>query len=205
MSCYRGLRWGSRPTELQRDTLTIYLIDLNRADRAELLQVPGIGDRLAQRILEYRRDHGAFRSVSDLRQVEGIGARTLETLRPWFIVPSEDGSLDTGSTKKALASRTPAGKKEIPLGESIHVNQATAVELQRLPGIGPKRAQLIIEERQKRPFTAVEELRRVPGIGPKTLERLRPYVTVESGPVRVVTADEAVLDHGASVIHTPSR
>src|SRR5262249_22696203 len=48
------LRWGSRPTELT------YRVDLNRAQRAELLQLPGVGDALAERIEEYRHEKGGF-------------------------------------------------------------------------------------------------------------------------------------------------
>ena len=80
-----------------------------------------------------------------------------------------------------------SSKKETQLTGPIDINQATAAELQRLPGVGPKRAQLIIEERQKRPFASIEELRRVSGIGAKTLERLRPYITVENGPLHIVS------------------
>ncbi len=184
----RGLRWGSRPTELERGTLAAYQIDLNRADRAELLQVPGIGNSLAQRIQEDRSEHGAFQSVSDLRRVPGIGPTTVERLRPWLSVQPEGVGRKAAVSNKDPGRRTSAGKKEIALGELINVNQATAAELQRLPGIGPKRAQQIVEERQKRPFESIEELRRVSGIGPKTMERLRPYVTVDNDPLRVVTA-----------------
>jgi competence protein ComEA len=56
----------------------------------------------------------------------------------------------------------------------VNVNSATAAELEALPGIGPAKAQAIIENR---PYAAVDELDRVPGIGPATLERLRPLVT----------------------------
>jgi len=193
ISSWRGLRWGSRPTELERSPLAVYQIDLNRADRAELLQVPGLGNSLAQRIQEYRNDHGAFRSVGDLRQVKGIGPTTVERVRPWLSVQPDSGSRDQESNASASTkdpgSRTSGGKKEIPLGEPINVNQATAAELQRLPGIGLKRAQQIVDERQKRPFTSIEQLRRVPGIGPKTMDKLRPYVTVDSDPVRVVATD----------------
>src|SRR5262249_16745448 len=44
-------------------------IDLNRADRTELEQVPGIGPALARKIDEYRQEKGRFRSVDELRQV----------------------------------------------------------------------------------------------------------------------------------------
>jgi competence protein ComEA len=182
----RGLRWGSRPTELERTAVSAYRIDLNRADRAELAQVPGIGDSLAQRIQEYRGQHGPFQSVADLRQVKGVGPATLKRLEPWFTVRSPDTE-----TSRSGDARKAAGKKEIPPGERINVNEASAVELQRLPGIGPKRAQQIIDERQKRPFTQIEELRRVPGIGPKTMDKLRPHVTVENPPLRVATAGDS--------------
>ena len=52
--------------------------------------------------------------------------------------------------------------------------QQVIESFEKLPGIGPKMAQRIIDERSKKPFASVEELRRVSGIGPKTLEKLRP-------------------------------
>ena len=51
--------------------------------------------------------------------------------------------------------------------------------MQKLPGIGPKLSQRILDERARGAFKSVEDLRRVPGIGPKTLEKLRPLVTIE--------------------------
>jgi competence protein ComEA len=48
-------------------------LDLNAATVAQLDQLPGVGPVLAQRIVDYRTQHGAFRSVDELRQVSGIG------------------------------------------------------------------------------------------------------------------------------------
>src|SRR5262245_56043813 len=59
------LRWGTRPAELERERTPTYRIDLNRASRAELLQVPGIGPALADRIEAYSREHGNFQSVDE--------------------------------------------------------------------------------------------------------------------------------------------
>ncbi|MBT9171663.1 MAG: ComE operon protein 1 [Syntrophomonadaceae bacterium] len=61
----------------------------------------------------------------------------------------------------------------------ININTATADELEKLPGIGPARAQAIVREReQKGSFRRVEDLERVSGIGPKTVENLREHVKV---------------------------
>jgi competence ComEA-like helix-hairpin-helix protein len=57
-------------------------LDLNRADVADLDALPGIGPVLARRIVEFRREHGPFRRVEELRAVRGVGPRLLERIRP---------------------------------------------------------------------------------------------------------------------------
>ena len=65
-------------------------------------------------------------------------------------------------------------------GEKININTASALDLERLPGIGEKRAQDIVAYREEHgPFQSVEELDDVSGIGPGILSGLRDYVTVE--------------------------
>ncbi|WP_203233828.1 MULTISPECIES: ComEA family DNA-binding protein [unclassified Actinomyces] len=56
-------------------------VNINTADAAELEALPGIGPALAQRIVDYRNEHGPFASVDELTSVSGIGAAKLEALR----------------------------------------------------------------------------------------------------------------------------
>lgn len=56
-------------------------VNLNTATLAQLDTLPGVGPVLAQRILDHREEHGGFRSVSDLRQVGGIGDTRYEQLK----------------------------------------------------------------------------------------------------------------------------
>ncbi|MEV0845825.1 ComEA family DNA-binding protein [Streptomyces sp. NPDC049954] len=56
-------------------------VPLNAASVEQLDALPGVGPVLAQRILDYRTEHGGFRSVDELREVSGIGERRFEDLR----------------------------------------------------------------------------------------------------------------------------
>ncbi|HEY3010218.1 MAG TPA: ComEA family DNA-binding protein [Micromonosporaceae bacterium] len=56
-------------------------VNLNTATLAQLDSLPGVGPVLAQRILDHRAQHGAFRSVAELRQVDGIGDARYEQLK----------------------------------------------------------------------------------------------------------------------------
>jgi competence protein ComEA len=135
-----------------------YRIDLNRASVQDLRQLPRISTAMAERIVAAR----PIENVDDLRKVGGLGPKSVEKLKPHLTMS------DVGSTLSA---------KPIA-GEIVDPNSATLEQLKMLPGIGPKMAQRIIDEREKRPFANVDELRRVSGIGPKTLEKLRPLVEI---------------------------
>lgn len=56
-------------------------VNLNSATSAELEALPGIGQVLAQRIVDYRTQHGPFRSVRDLLKVEGIGEKKFDSIK----------------------------------------------------------------------------------------------------------------------------
>lgn len=74
-------------------------LDLNRATEQEFDALPGIGPRLAERIVEYRQSVGAFHSLDELREVKGIGKKKLERIRPLVTVMPDGGSAGRGKKR----------------------------------------------------------------------------------------------------------
>ena len=61
-------------------------VDINHAGSAELQTIPGIGEKLAERIIAYRQQHGSFKTPDELRNVRGIGEKSLAKLLPWVSI-----------------------------------------------------------------------------------------------------------------------
>ena len=187
-----NLRPGNaRPTDLVSAPNQVTKIELNQADRAQLLLLPGVGETLAERIEEHRRQRQGFDRVEDLLEVRGMGEKTLARLRPWVhVIPRQDGSEERSqipfaepvraTNKEASAPKWRTSRKPIlSASDVVNVNTASPEELQRLPGIGATLSQRIVDHRVISPFQDVEDLREIRGIGPKTMEKIRPFVRVK--------------------------
>ena len=64
--------------------LAVEKVDINSATVAQLIEVNGIGEVLAQRIIEYRQAHEGFKSLDELNSVKGLGEKKLEKLLPFL-------------------------------------------------------------------------------------------------------------------------
>ncbi|HIE93351.1 MAG TPA: helix-hairpin-helix domain-containing protein [Acidobacteria bacterium] len=86
------------------------------------------------------------------------------------------GSATTGSAQQAAA---PAGQTATQ--DPVDLNRATSVQLETLPGVGPRTAERIIEYRRDNGgFEKIEDLMNVRGIGERSFLKLRPLVTVDA-------------------------
>lgn len=70
------------PENEDNNESTGLLVNINMASAAELkAELPGIGDVLSQRIVEYREQHGRFMSKEEIKNVSGIGTKTYEKIK----------------------------------------------------------------------------------------------------------------------------
>lgn len=85
------------------------VVNINTADAAQLSLLPRVGAKAAQRIVEYRTQHGPFAKSTDLMQVKGFGDKTFQRLNPYITLEGKTTltSKVQGPRKaRAKASRT---------------------------------------------------------------------------------------------------
>lgn len=80
------------------------VVNINTATPAELQTLKGIGAKKAADIVAYREQNGPFKTVEDLTKVKGIGAKTLEKLKPEITV---DAKAQTAAKQQAAKPVTP--------------------------------------------------------------------------------------------------
>lgn len=61
-------------------------IDINTATEKELMKLPGVGPKIAKRIVEYREANGRFRSTDELKNVKGIGDKKFEAMKDMITI-----------------------------------------------------------------------------------------------------------------------
>ena len=64
-------------------------VNINTASSAELQSLPRIGEKVAQRIIDFRKEHGPFKKIEDLMKVKGIGEKTFLNLKDRITIANE--------------------------------------------------------------------------------------------------------------------
>jgi competence protein ComEA len=97
-------------------------VNINQATAAQLAMLPRVGEKVADRIVDYRKEHGNFSRPEDLMEVKGIGEKLFVLLKPYVTVSGPTTvteKIRSGSSrarsrgdapKKAPANTAPSGK-----------------------------------------------------------------------------------------------
>ena len=81
-------------------------VDLNTASVTELMQLPRVGQKTAERIVAFRKEHGGFRRVEEVLNVRGIGEKSFAQLKPLL-------TLNGNGTPAGVRAVTPKATKAI--------------------------------------------------------------------------------------------
>ena len=83
------------------------VVNVNTADASQLALLPRVGPSVAQKIIDFRKENGPFKSAEDLMLVQGIGEKTYQLLKPYLAVSGE-----TTLKEKVKAGKTSGTAKE---------------------------------------------------------------------------------------------
>lgn len=167
-------------------------VNVNTADLATLETLPGVGPTVAQRIIDGR----PYSNITDLEAVKGLGKTKADALEDQVTF----GSTSTKSkSSKSTSKQTTTGNgraepadNSTPLpatgrsstgqsnsGETVNINTASAEQLDTLYGIGPTKAQAIIDYRNEHGrFQSIEDIMKVNGIKEGEFDKIKDNITV---------------------------
>lgn len=141
-------------TPYEKSERKIATVDVNAADTTALIALPGIGAKLAQRILNFRDKLGGFYSVDQIGETYGLPDSTFQKLKPYFQAH--------GVLKK------------------FDINTATKDELKMHPYIKWNLANAIVEYRNQHGlFKKLDELKNIALIDDATFDKIAPYIMIK--------------------------
>lgn len=93
LTCLTGSLLAQAPAQgtAARSDKAPVLVNLNSATAGQLQTLPGIGAKVAERIVQYREKNGPFKKVEELMNVQGIGEKTFLRLKPQLTLAAKSG------------------------------------------------------------------------------------------------------------------
>lgn len=139
----------TRPSTPSRFTV----IDINLADTSAWIALPGIGSKLAARIVSFREKLGGFYAISQVAETFGLADSTFQKIRSWL-------------------------KLDPPVLRKININTATLEELKAHPYIRFTLARPIVAFRSEHgPFTKLEDIKKVMAVTEEIYSKISPYLS----------------------------
>jgi len=161
---------------------TVRKININAATVEKLATLPGIGEKIAKNIINYRLKFGEFKSIEDLLNVPRISVKIFEKIKGFVMVEDERNKQETEniiqlqeSTETVTSPVVKLEQESLELTEKdkININEADFQQLVEI-GFTTIQSQNILRFKNKNGlFSVVEDLLKVPGISEKILNEVK--------------------------------
>jgi competence protein ComEA len=179
-------------------------VDVNSASVETLETLPGIGPTLADRIVAGR----PYKNADELANVKGLSKSKVDAFQDQITfgkakksttkstkTTTESSSAETSSSSKSTTyskpttthdsyssktvTTTTSSSGKLAPGQTVNINTASAEQLDALPGIGPTKAQAIIDYRSEHGrFSSIEDIQNVKGIKEGEFSKIKDYIRV---------------------------
>ena len=170
--------------------------DPNMADSTTFLSL-GLPSWMASNILRYRNRQGRFRRPEDFRKIYGLTEEQYRTLLPYIRIAEEPISPDTSRLLVVQATAQHDTLMKYHPGIIIDLNQADTTELKKIPGIGSRIAQSIVNRRRLLGgFYQIEQLEEIR----LKVEKLRSWFSVDATQIHRININKASVER---MMHHP--
>lgn len=166
-------------------------LDINKVTKDELMQIDGVGEVTASKILTYRKKHKYYSNLLQLKDIDGIGDATYEKLKTYLFVSkdkyqdiTENNKTATKATKVTTTkAKTKKSTKAVQTTtekkmKMVNINTADKEELIDCLLIDEEEALDIIELREKIGGKFTDTLELIYGVGLSEYNRIKDYITV---------------------------
>ncbi len=155
-------------------------------DSMNLLPIPDYLNHRMKKMIEKGR---IFKSKSEVSRIYGMKPDLFSEMKPWLLLPDSNVSFSANRDAPAFV------RKEV---KRINLNLADSVELEKLPGIGPYLASIMVKYRNRLGgYLHIDQLLELKGMRKETLEEMRPYVYINASEIQRINLNHCeVSDAG---------
>jgi competence protein ComEA len=165
------------------------IVDINTADAKTLEALPGVGKVTANAIIAGR----PYKSIDDLKKVKGMSDKKIQAIKDKVTVSgaavstaaatadkkvadtTASASQKVSSAQKTAGEKTSKASAKLAPGQRININTASKEDIELLPGIGPAKAQAVIDGR---PYQQPEDIMKVKGIKQGIFNKIKDNISV---------------------------